>query len=408
MPRLLTAFLCLFVWAGAASATDAPSPEVSSDPFLVQGVEVDVTGDTPVAARAAAFSAARSKAYATLFGRMNPDGKAPEALPDDATISRHVKSLQVQDEHAVKKRYKAKLDVKFRRSVMALTGGRIPTENAANTDNAVAETTETGHDPSDLSTEADAPTTSDDRTESLTIQEPYLVLPWFGTPDHIVLWGANRWREAWERQSAMTAKNGRFLVPVGDVDDMRDYSPIDPRSTVVGLERLKSRYQAKDVVVAMATPNNGQLVVALLVLRNGALQPLGTQTLPLGLGTRMDAAVVSTASHIGGARYAAVAPEDQPEAPDAATDDSARQPTAMPVLVQFSSLPQWVAIKRSIGQVPGVAAFSMRSVSTQDANVVVSFVGDINQAPSAFATRGLMLNRASDGSSWILYQKGAY
>src|SRR5690606_13232963 len=71
-------------------------------------------------------------------------------------------------------------------------------------------------------------------------------------------------------------KAAPLLLPVGDVDDLRDYAPPQPLSRSGNIDALMKRYSAADAVLALAEPqSNGGVVVSLYRYQGGAPVPMG-------------------------------------------------------------------------------------------------------------------------------------
>lgn len=80
---------------------------------------------------------------------------------------------------------------------------------------------------------------------------PPLLLPYWKIGESVNLWGqSNRWSNTWQRIENKTEKGKGFLLPIGDLDDMRVTSEGLPE-TSDQISQLMARYQTDQVVVAV-------------------------------------------------------------------------------------------------------------------------------------------------------------
>ena len=98
-------FLLLFLFTGVAHA---------ADPYVVSGVQVDVTADTAAHARNQAIKDATRKAFETLAGQLQPDKPAPKI--SDTALGNMVSDFRVEQEQANASRYAATFTFRFRQN----------------------------------------------------------------------------------------------------------------------------------------------------------------------------------------------------------------------------------------------------------------------------------------------------
>lgn len=325
--------------------TCAPAPAMEPDPvFTVAGVEVDVEADSAVAAQERAFAQAQRQALATLLERLAGGGGAPP-VPED--VDAFIADAEVTGERFSATRYVGTYTFRFRPEAVR---AYLEARGAAYTDVAGA---------------------------------PVLVLPLYQAGGaQPVLWARdNPWMAAWRR--ADVGRAGALVpvvVPLGDVDDVRavpdarglDYDP-------GALDAMVGRYRAGEAAIALAAPGPSGLEVHLY--RTDSLGPHYARTLDVP-GGDWDAAVRAVGQ--------ALASDWKAQMAITPGQDGAAG-TELRAAVPLSGLEDWVAVQGALERLDAGVTARVLGLTTQGADVALTFPGDVARARAALERVGLTL-----------------
>lgn len=408
-PMLYRVFLAsLTVFFIGMSVFGVSSARAQGDEaFLVKGVTVDVSASSALEARKKAFAEARRKAYEQVAGSMVPASERVNlVVPDDRVIASLVKDIEIVKEKMTSRRYVGTLDIRFtpaavKRTVTTAVGA-LP--NALETTQAVATALPAaGMGEEYIYSPRQGGAVRDRAAAAKPVvaqARSILVLPWYGPMGRQTLWGqGNPWRAAWEENASLSRdKSAPVLLPVGDVDDLRDYSPPQPLSRRGDIENLLKRYHATEAVLAMAEPKEqGGAVVSLYRYENNAPVPIGRFAVDssspdvLGEGVQKAAGMLKSL------------PAWEPEAaPTPVSVSSTGTITPVPQIVapvggtyralaRFSGLQEWVAMRSNLSRIPGLGVIGIRSISPSQANIEFSYGGDAASLSAALAQAGMQL-----------------
>lgn len=351
----LTLTLTVLLPAGAARAADA-------DLFTVRGVPVDATAETATVARDRAIAEGRRVAFRRLIDRLVPDTQAKQ-IPDptDSELQRLVVGFEVANERSSAVRWLADLTVAF--------------------------------DPAALRSRLSALGVAHAETRSL----PVLVIPLYDTGGETILWKEpNPWRAAW---NDLPPQGGLvpFVVPYGDVADIRDLSPDQATAgDLTALTAITERYGARDAVIARARPRAGG-AVELTVQRLG---PSGT-----------DHTMVETVAGADGLdeakRLAPAVERTVSMVEEAWKNDNLIRPgfeTRVTATVPIDSLKRWLTVREALDGLSIVARYQVIQLMRKEALVDVWVNGDAEQFRVALAQRDLDL--IPGAGDYILKQHG--
>lgn len=345
-------------------------PSYAGDPlYTVEGIEVDVTAASALAARDQAFEKAQQDAFTALAARMIPEESIATFTPPPIdTIANMVQDYEVTKEKLSSVRYIGTYTFTFRpRSVQQF----FNTQNVQFTD---------------------------------TVSKPVLVLPFYKQGEQTTLWSPyNIWMKAWNR-SAQTAPPVPLTLPIGDLSDVSDigddevYS-YDPSK----LESLLSRYETGEAAIVVATPD-GSLQqageddpadgksVTISLYRTDRGQPEHVQEMVVSgrmgdtLGTLLDNAVaqVKTALRSNWKEKTIAGASADPSTSTASGGNITAR-------VKIGSLEEWASVQRSLAKVGGVTAANLKSLTPREAIVELVYRGNEDILRRSLEQSGMLL-----------------
>lgn len=332
---LFLTFMCL-VYTPAIAQDGAPQ-ETPSTLFTVENVETDVTSDNAVKAREIALKKARKKAFSTLAERLlSGEDKRTAAGADDITISSLISSFEVLEEKLSDVRYIATINVTF-------------DEDAVK---------------SYFFQSGDSFTTS--------VKKPVLILPWYGVSGQMGLWGDNNpWAAAWNQMANSGSSIVPFVMPIGDITDMRDYPaqmPLSYDDTV--LQNFEMKYGVDDSIIAIAQPQGGVVVITLHGTESGYPRKLETLSVTGG-------AWDETVYKRGVEQVLAFLRSDWKN--KTAVMAGHEKPQQYKLIAKYSGLQNWVELRSALEDTQGIEKIQVNSVSPQQASITLNFKGDIQK-----------------------------
>ncbi|MPZ11446.1 MAG: DUF2066 domain-containing protein [Kiloniellaceae bacterium] len=337
----------------------------NNDIFTVRNVAVDETAQTAADARQAALAVGQRRAFRRLMGRLVPEDQQARIPDVDANLLQYyVLDFSVNNERTSTVRYLADLTFRFNPHEIRklLRGAEV----------AFAETR----------------------------GKPVVVLPVFSDPvTEPTLWtDENPWREIWAQRPGDDGLVP-LTVPLGDLGDL---AAIDAPQALAGdaaaLRAIAERYGAEDVVVAEATlsgdPESGSGVLQVVSRRYND----GTA----GATQRDKLVQVSGEPYDGFLQRAA-----------ARIDSSIQETWKQQYLLQFGnqrsllafiplgSLDDWLILRRRLEGVAAIQQTGLVTLSREEAQMEITFVGDEQRLTRALAQRDLFLALRPD-SNWEL------
>jgi Uncharacterized protein conserved in bacteria (DUF2066) len=345
-----------------------PGTARAADMYRIEGVTVDATGESGVAARDLAIAAGQREGLTRMMQRLTSP-TAHRYLPDVAAvpIERYVNSFEIAEEKVGPTRYLATLNISY-----------------------VAEEVQA------LLDAADIPYVT-------RRSDPILVVPVELAPEGAAVpWPeASPWRAAWYdglEQATVTV----LALPLGDLADM---AAAPPAAVAAGdrpaLDALAGRYGTPTVVVASATleraPGTGELQRVTVGARRADAwaQPL--------LETTVEPAPeedeAQTLSRAVGLVIAAIEEDWTRE-----TLVDLGPASALPVAVPLADLRGWVQIRDELTGLPEVRAVDVETFAQDEARVLIGYRGGLDELMAAVERVGLSLALESDG--WRLRPAG--
>jgi hypothetical protein len=364
-PHLLTSLcFCLLVFF--------PLIAYASDPiFTIEDVKVDVTAENAIAAREKAFNQAQVKAFEELTTRMIPDADlSTTQTPAPNIISTMIKDFELTNEQLSSVRYVGTYTFRFKdrdvRRYFSQKGNAI-TDVSSNT---------------------------------------LLVLPFMRKGANTILWTpGNQWMQAWNRVPSL---NGLvpMEVPLGDIADVRDIGDsqalsYDPDK----LERLLTRYNAQEAVIAIANPD-----AALVQLTHPNAVAQGRVELEIYRTDRRFPELVQqvnvasdgvlTTSQLYDRGVTMVRGALQRDWKARTTVAPQPQLQAVNVVVPIKSLGEWIAIRERLNNISSLNGIELESLMPTQANIKLTYRGGQERLALTLAQAGMEIERstANDGS----------
>jgi hypothetical protein len=332
-------------------------PAAAVDLYRIDGVPVDATAESGVAARELAIANGQREALVRLMRRLTSP-TAHGQLPDvsNVPIARYVNSFEIAEERVGPNQYLGVINVSF-----------------------IAERVR------DLLASAGIPYV---RRRS----DPILVIPVTDLAGRPEVWlEASPWRAAWDA-GIEAATVIVVALPLGDLADIAAAPPSavaagDP----VALEALATRYGAITVVVATARAAGPSLAgpIAIDLRRSDDWnQPIFRSTVELP--TEGDPQVVLKPV----VAEAVLALEDDWKR---RTAEQAAEVATVPMTVPLADLASWVQIRRELTRLPEVRWVSVDSFTQSRARVTIGHLGDLQRLTAAVGRVGLSLTEESEG-----------
>jgi hypothetical protein len=368
---LLAAIIILAVSAGFWTKSGMAAGPVETGLFSVTGVEVDVTDKDAASARTRAIIEAQVKAFYILAERLG----SPEAVEslkglEAPQIGRMLRSLSIEEEHSGPGRYIGKLTIRFLpgkiREIFGKHGIEVVEEQAP----------------------------------------PMVVLPVWNGPEGPVVWEENLWRKAWlDLKLEQTVVP--IIIPLGDLQDTATITPEEAlQLNPIKLEALQIRYEAKAILVAIASPEPSGGIHAVMM----GDSPLGRVTFDK-IYTAEDGTLESAAS-LAAQRFNAVMVEKwrstrlRLAAEARARAEAERQAqmqaasASIPVAVPFAGIHQWNSIRARIVSTRGVIGVDVSTIAEKGAVIRLAYVNSLQALQDALMDNGMRLVQMR--GTWVL------
>jgi hypothetical protein len=349
--RLALALLAIACWAGPSGAADL---------YRIQGIAVDASAESGVAARELAIADGQREGLTRLMRRLTSPA-AHDRLPDVSAIAiqGYVNSFEIAEEKVGPNQYLGVINVSYIAArVQALLGSAgIPYVTRRS--------------------------------------DPILVVPVTVAGGAAEAWAeASPWRNAW-----YAAIEDALLVVVAlPLGDLADIAGAPPASLLTGdpavLEALGVRYGATTVIVATASAADPALSGPVDV----ELRRADDWGQPIYRGT-VDAAIEGdpTAALKPAVDQAILAIEDDWKLRTAAR---VAKVSTVQATVALADLAGWVQIRRDLTALPEVRWVMVDSFTQNRAKVTIGHLGDLERLTGAVGRIGLSLAEETDG--WLL------
>ncbi len=356
--------------------------------YTVDNVRVDVTAENAVQAREQAFEAAQIKAYETLSKRLlSAQEREGFETPPLSKISSLVQNFQVTDEKLSATRYSGTYEISFRPHSM----GRS------------IEKTQQAAQPSPRDT---SKVMANSNAQS---RAKVLVIPVIQKDGRNYIWANGPYREAWKTLASQT----NVIIPVGDIQDRSAIRDDEVLSYDYNRFRtLLRRYDADQTFIAVTNPqstSNGApaAIVKLYEAKPSGPLFLSDMTMPIYTGEMPDDLFMRVAKQSKVAIDSNIIKKPKPiqTATNPVLSGNTENLTAE---LSFSSIRDWVAIKRNIEKTRGISSLTIKSMTAQSAVVDIVYRGDLPLLAQNFRQQQLMLQSPIRGGgqygSPLLYQ----
>ena len=348
-------------------------PSYANPLLIVENIRVDVTGDNALAARDKAFEEAQVQAFKEVATRLVPSTPSKNiVVPDIKQIAAMVRDFEITNEKLSDIRYIGVYTFRF---------WEAPLRRYFSQDIDTSATSE-----SHLPRNNKGPAST-------------LVLPFFKQGYETILWSDdNPWLSAW--QTTQTDKDTMTLVvPLGDLNDLRDISGRDVFNyDVLKMNRIRQRYNAEEVIFAVAEENNGRIDVNIYTGNNK------TDTRPTFL-SRISALPDETMDQNTVLRRAiekvktALTDRLRPD-PDTTTHDMKHvSQNVVPIRVSFQNLRQWNGTYNALKRVPGIGKVTLQSIKQTAAKISLQYQGHFDDLQATLKRSGFSIHPSSQSTA---------
>jgi hypothetical protein len=351
----------------ATSGLAAAPAEAQQNVYVAAGIPIDLTGDIATLREQAMLEAQRLGLQKVLSTIASPEDLKQITLPGDDEITSWVQDFEIEEEKTSASRYIGRFTFRF----MADPIRQFLSDQGI----AYAE------------------------TESKAV----LVLPVYTTETgDTELWGpTNPWFAAWASRQQQPG-----LVPIKTpVGDLPDTNAISATQALAGdkprIQALADRYAVGDVMVAEAAlqpPSpDGKRVLVLTVASYGAdnVQNLRDQVVS-------DTGDVDQLLRDGVAKVADLVQNSWKQ--ENLVDPNSR--ATVQVHVPFSSLQQWVQVKRHLAQVNLIKSVNLTHLTRSGADIELTYLGDEVQFIRALNQADLMITSSGEGMQTMTLAPG--
>lgn len=347
LPQYLAYLLAMPARAGLVLLLCAlPGAALAAELYMVKPVPVDAVAESATQARARALLEGQREAFQQMLRRLTSPGDWSRLpVPDQGTLERAVRGIEIEGERATATRYLATLAISFDRRVMRSLLGQ-----------------------------AGIPFTDSQARPTLVIALP----PLAGgvAPD---LWAAdNPWRDAW----AARAGQGSLVPLVLPAGDEADRAAIGFEQAAqfdsLRLLALARRYRTDRVMVVAARPGLSSMEVTASLL--GGEVERHADTVPAPAGPE------------GWATAARRVHEELERAWKERNQIGAGESGLLAAYVAFGSFAEWQSIRERLGNLPEVSRVEITGLSHRDAQLVLHYMGDTGRLARLLAQRDVELS----------------
>lgn len=345
----------------------APRSAALADVFSVSDMRVDERAADEVSAKKAGIAKAQRAALRVVLERLtlqvDHDGLPPL---DDATVARLMRDYAISQEKFGGGRYLARLNIRFWAKEVRkfLRAAGI--------------------------------------SYAETVSPTVVVLPVLQSGGGVVLWDdPNPWFDAWSNRPTPAG-----LVPMTlPLRELSDVSVIGARDALSGdaakLSAMARKYSAQGAIVVFARAEGSTSSGLGLAVTATRYNP-GEAPVELKRNFTAPAGVDRAAFYDWAAAQVIAYIEETWK------QENLQQvgvTTTVRVVVPLTGIGDWVAVRRTMEDVPTIDRFKLSRLSVQEAEVTVTVNGQPEQLQKALARKGLDMDYAVDRSAWVVYSR---
>lgn len=382
--------LLIILWLSVCGFMLSPIKAMANT-YEVKGVKVDIVADSSVNARDKAFKQAQDKAFEILATRfLNSDELKTFKKPSSETIARLVRDVALVTEQASARRYVGEFNIRFKPAVTKNHFGKSPLKNEDEDKAAI----------------------------------PFII-PFFVQNNEWHLWDTaqNPLLKIWR-----AADDKNFMLPTGDTLDQMDIKKDFITAYNRGIiKRIKARYTISEIIIVVASFDPAKAPQLTIDLYRTDTQKLTkARTLEFNvtneknLGALIKTALPKIKEELSGNWKEEPTPPvtfttilndstDKEKTYNPETDEPPQGEAYKPqagtaaMIAQFSSMNEWIKLRRDIQQTPSVTAVKINSIKTFEAEIVVSYL-DWQSLLNNLTARGLTIR--SLGNNKYLIMRG--
>lgn len=343
---LLILFSCLEEGALKATSPQDSFPDsraLQKEDYTVRDVNVDITAKSAYEARSKAIKEAGLKGFQKLLSKLTtPEDRSCLSKDSPADIEDYIETFEVSKEKISRVRYLASFSVSFKpHKVKSLFArhGLTPTLQLPETPKEVSK---------------------------LQNLKPALIMPVLVDSDKTLLWDErNPWFTTW---SASDQGETSFVVPVGDLKDVRDLSAEAAKAGAIeNIARLLERYNLEQGFVGvLEVMNSGKPVLTISQYsKDGLLRK--AEAVSFDPAGSLEATVSQAHQKMKSMLLSFMGSFDTLAR---LSDVSAR--------VSFSTLKEWHFIREKLELFPVVKDISVHSLKRSGAEVTLKIIGTLD------------------------------
>jgi hypothetical protein len=346
-------FLCVIILCAAFLPVETAWSQAVSEPFSIQGVDVDVTANSSNAAKDQAIAEAQRQAFQLLLDRLSSPKDRSRIPKADGT--EYVADYTIESERSSKVRYIATIDVRF--------NGAAVRKLFKNAGIAMIE----------------------------PISRPVVVVPVFRQSGQVGATDpANPWRSAWTTYG----RGGLVAVIIPSAADMGELdSDAIASGSEAALSPLVTRYRTGDVLIVSADlAGDGHKVELSTTSAKGSIVSVESQSYSAKNGETVDQLMARAVRDC--------VQQIESQARQYAEKSNAAPSDTVSAIVPVASLEDWVSIRDRLSRIALVRKWELVSLTRSEAAVIMHLAGDADKVKPAFSAVGLDL-QPGDGF-WML------
>tara|TARA_R110002124_G_scaffold64985_2_gene178026 strand:+ start:859960 stop:861066 length:1107 start_codon:yes stop_codon:yes gene_type:complete len=351
---LLLSFLALFT-----SLYTAPL-QAADNVFIVQDVKTEATAKSAVVAREIAFKRALEKSFALLTRRMVDSEQQKEMTqPSSDDIANMVLDFEITSEKSSNTSYRATYTIRY------------------NKDNIRDFFASQSVNYTDVS------------------GQRLLVLPFIQIQNQTALWNEqNPFLKGWQDATTNTDTLTQIIVPINDLQDMMDIKDHEALTyDVEKIKRMVSRYNAKEAVIIIASPQAGLAnlrtsPVNLYIYKTDKGRPEYINTITVKPSNRKDIvqnSIVQVKRFLQEEwkRKNSVSPQEQSRLYN--------------IVVRYDNIDQWQASKNLLEQNIGKNNITIKSLRLNEATLQIDYNGSVERLNLSLSRKGFSLRPVGAG-----------